>query len=46
VWGIYWQALKLWVKRSPFYDHPNEVLEPDLNKGLEKIDLKDSIQKN
>ena len=46
VWGIYWQALKLWVKRSPFYDHPNEVLQPDLNKGLEKVDLKDSIQKN
>ena len=25
VLGIYWQALKLWVKRSPFYDHPNTV---------------------
>jgi len=23
VMGIYWQAFKLWVKKAPFYDHPD-----------------------
>lgn len=28
VLGIYWQAFKLWIKRAPFYDHPNTTDRP------------------
>lgn len=28
MWGIYWQALKLWLKKVPFYDHPNSIDKP------------------
>lgn len=25
MWGIHWQALKLWLKRVPVYDHPDKA---------------------
>lgn len=31
VWRIYWHALRLWMKKIPFYEHPNSH-EPKSNK--------------
>lgn len=28
VMGIYWQALKLWIKKAPFYNHPDSLAKP------------------
>ncbi|GAA6135976.1 DUF1365 domain-containing protein [Oceaniserpentilla sp. 4NH20-0058] len=28
IWGIYWQALKLWIKKAPFYNHPDKLEKP------------------
>lgn len=36
VWRIYWQALKLWWKKTPIYRHPKHskaLSEPDNNKS-------------
>lgn len=34
--GIYWQALKLWKKGAPIYDHPNKALSKTQTKPIIK----------
>ena len=29
--AIYWQALKLWLKKTPVYDHPDKLIQQSLN---------------
>ncbi|KGM07081.1 hypothetical protein LP43_1582 [Methylophaga thiooxydans] len=33
---IYWQAMKLWLKRVPFYTHPDVVSQTDKTQNREK----------
>ena len=41
LWGIYWNALKLWVRGSRFYDHPGSVGQSEQSTGSSKVHPED-----
>lgn len=42
--GIYWQAFKLWVKGSKFYDHPETLEVASQVNGSQSINIEQTIE--
>ena len=42
--GIYWQAFKLWVKGSKFYDHPETLEVASKVNGSQSINIEQTIE--